>query len=55
MLVLRDSDLESVTVTYTVTADTYGEAFADTLTVPVERVFAIELLRSAVTFVRNQR
>jgi hypothetical protein len=55
VLVLRDSELDSATVTYTVTADTYGEAFEDTLTVPVERVSAIEAVRSAAAFVRNQR
>jgi hypothetical protein len=55
VLVLRESELESVTVTYTVTADTYGEAFEDTLTVPVEHVSAIDTVRSAMAFVRNQR
>jgi hypothetical protein len=55
VLVVREIDLESVTVTFTATADTYGEAFEGTLTVPIERISAIEAARSAVAVARNQR
>lgn len=41
VLVLRDSEQESVRVTFTVAAETYGEAFEGTLTVPVERLSAL--------------
>lgn len=47
VLVLRDSEKESVRVTFTVTADTYGEAFEGTLTVPVERLSALDAYKLA--------
>lgn len=47
VLVLRDTELEAVSATYTVTADTYGEVFEGTLTVPVERISAVEAMRLA--------
>jgi hypothetical protein len=47
VLVLRDTELETVSATYTVTADTYGEVFEGTLKIPVERISAVEAMRSA--------
>ncbi|MBB3606615.1 hypothetical protein FHT40_006306 [Mycolicibacterium sp. BK556] len=53
VLVLRDTDLERVTVSYTVTADTYGEAFEQSFTVPVERISAVDAVRSVLEFLEE--
>jgi hypothetical protein len=46
VLVLRDTDLSEVTVTYTVTAHGYGSVFeGDAITLPVEQVGIFELCK----------
>jgi hypothetical protein len=49
VLLLRDTSLNEVTVTYTVTAHGYGTVFeGDPFTIPVEHVDIFETVRSAI-------
>ncbi len=47
VVLLRDFELTEVSGSYTVTAETYGEVFEDSITVPVERISARTLLAVA--------
>ena len=49
VLIVRDHSLDAVNVTYTATAQGYGEAFVgDPITVPVEAVSSVDALRYAL-------